>query len=73
MKVGFFLTGALQATYEDLLHQVRLGEEAGFDAVWLRDRHFHQDFARHPFPSPLGRGGRGEGCNSIFSCNAPGR
>ncbi len=53
MKIGFFLTGALQATYEDLLHQVRLGEEAGFDAVWLRDRHFHQDFARHPFPSPF--------------------
>lgn len=53
MKVGFFLTGAAQATYTDLLEQVRLGDEAGFDAVWLRDRHFHQDFARHPFSSPF--------------------
>ncbi|MFN3477014.1 MAG: LLM class flavin-dependent oxidoreductase [Candidatus Methylomirabilales bacterium] len=53
MNVGFFLTGAAQATYNALLEQVHLGEEAGFDAVWLRDRHFHQDFVRHPFSSPF--------------------
>ncbi|MBI3988351.1 MAG: LLM class flavin-dependent oxidoreductase [candidate division NC10 bacterium] len=54
MKFGFYATGSGSASYEDLLSQVEYAEEAGFDTVWLRERHFHPDHqGRNFFSSPL--------------------
>jgi alkanesulfonate monooxygenase SsuD/methylene tetrahydromethanopterin reductase-like flavin-dependent oxidoreductase (luciferase family) len=54
MKIGLYATGAASASYQSLLDQVQYGEEAGFDSVWLRERHFHtDDQGRNFFSSPF--------------------
>ncbi|MGH7177130.1 MAG: LLM class flavin-dependent oxidoreductase [Tepidisphaeraceae bacterium] len=54
MKIGLYATGAASASYGDLLDQILYAEDAGFDSVWLRERHFHtDDQGRNFFSSPL--------------------
>ncbi|HMB96651.1 MAG TPA: LLM class flavin-dependent oxidoreductase [Tepidisphaeraceae bacterium] len=54
MKIGLYATGAASASYQSLLDQVQYAEEAGFDSVWLRERHFHtDDQGRNFFASPF--------------------
>jgi alkanesulfonate monooxygenase SsuD/methylene tetrahydromethanopterin reductase-like flavin-dependent oxidoreductase (luciferase family) len=54
VKIGLYATGAASASYHSLLDQVSYAEEAGFDSVWLRERHFHtDDQGRNFFSSPL--------------------
>ena len=54
MKIGLYATGAASASYQSLLDQVQYAEEAGFDSVWLRERHFHtDDQGRNFFSSPF--------------------
>ena len=54
MKIGLYATGAASASYHNLLDQVQYAEEAGFDSVWLRERHFHtDDQGRNFFASPF--------------------
>lgn len=54
MKIGMYATGAASASYSSLLDQVQYAEDAGFDSVWLRERHFHtDDQGRNFFSSPL--------------------
>ena len=54
MKIGFYATGAASASYHSLLEQVEYADGAGFDSVWLRERHFHtDDQGRNFFASPL--------------------
>jgi alkanesulfonate monooxygenase SsuD/methylene tetrahydromethanopterin reductase-like flavin-dependent oxidoreductase (luciferase family) len=43
MKIGFYATGSATSSYRDLLEQIQYADEVGFDAVWLRERHFHPD------------------------------
>ena len=43
LRVGFYVTGSGTCDYGDLLRQVERADEAGFDSVWLRERHFHRD------------------------------
>lgn len=37
-------------TYRELIDQVDLAEELGFNAVWLAELHFHRDFSIMPAP-----------------------
>lgn len=54
MKVGLYLTGAADSTHSDLLSQAELAEEAGFESIWFRERHFHPDHeGRNFFASPF--------------------
>jgi len=54
MQIGFYATGAASASYQNLLDQVQYADEAGFDSVWLRERHFHtDDQGRNFFSSPF--------------------
>ncbi|HEY7086910.1 MAG TPA: LLM class flavin-dependent oxidoreductase, partial [Tepidisphaeraceae bacterium] len=54
MQIGLYATGAASASYKSLLDQVQYADEAGFDSVWLRERHFHtDDQGRNFFSSPL--------------------
>jgi alkanesulfonate monooxygenase SsuD/methylene tetrahydromethanopterin reductase-like flavin-dependent oxidoreductase (luciferase family) len=54
MKIGLYATGAAAAGYRELLDQVQYADEAGFDSVWLRERHFHtDDQGRNFFASPF--------------------
>ena len=54
MKIGLYATGAASAGYRELLDQVQYADEAGFDSVWLRERHFHtDDQGRNFFASPF--------------------
>ena len=54
MKIGLYATGAAAASYAALLDQVQYADEAGFDSVWLRERHFHtDDQGRNFFASPF--------------------
>src|SRR5579883_2099153 len=54
MKIGFYATGSATSGHADLLDQIQLAEEAGFDSVWLRERHFHLDHqGRNFFTSPF--------------------
>jgi alkanesulfonate monooxygenase SsuD/methylene tetrahydromethanopterin reductase-like flavin-dependent oxidoreductase (luciferase family) len=54
MKIGLYATGAASASYHSLLDQVQRAEDAGFDSVWLRERHFHtDDQGRNFFASPF--------------------
>jgi alkanesulfonate monooxygenase SsuD/methylene tetrahydromethanopterin reductase-like flavin-dependent oxidoreductase (luciferase family) len=54
LKVGFYLTGSASSTHADLVEQVDYAEAAGFDSVWLRERHFHPDHqGRNFFTSPF--------------------
>ncbi len=54
MRLGFYITGSATATYDDLIAQVVELDDAGFHAVWLRERHFHRDHGgRNFFSSPL--------------------
>ncbi len=54
MKIGFYATGSATSDHADLIDQVRYADEAGFDSVWLRERHFHPDHeGRNFFSSPF--------------------
>ncbi len=54
MKVGFYVTGSLNSSHDDLTKQVLYSEEVGFDSIWLRERHFHPDHeGRNFFSSPF--------------------
>ena len=54
MRLGFYVTGSATSTYADLVAQVVELDEAGWDSVWLRERHFHRDYGgRNFFSSPL--------------------
>jgi alkanesulfonate monooxygenase SsuD/methylene tetrahydromethanopterin reductase-like flavin-dependent oxidoreductase (luciferase family) len=37
-------------TYRELIEQVELAEQVGFDAIWLAELHFHRDFSILPAP-----------------------
>jgi alkanesulfonate monooxygenase SsuD/methylene tetrahydromethanopterin reductase-like flavin-dependent oxidoreductase (luciferase family) len=51
MKFSLFLMGTSTGSYQDIVEQVRQGECAGFDGVWLAERHFAN--ADLLFPSPI--------------------
>jgi len=54
MKIGFYVTGSTTSNHRDLLDQIKFADEAGFDSVWLRERHFHYDHeGRNFFSSPF--------------------
>jgi len=54
LKIGFYVTGALNSSHDDLTKQILYAEEAGFDSIWLRERHFHPDHeGRNFFSSPF--------------------
>jgi alkanesulfonate monooxygenase SsuD/methylene tetrahydromethanopterin reductase-like flavin-dependent oxidoreductase (luciferase family) len=54
VKIGFYATGSASSGYSELLEQIEYAEEAGFDSVWLRERHFHADHqGRNFFTSPF--------------------
>ena len=54
MRLGFYVTGSATSSYADLLAQVSELDDAGWDSVWLRERHFHRDYGgRNFFSSPL--------------------
>ena len=54
MRVGFYVTGSGSGDYADVLDQVQRADEAGFDSVWLRERHFHRDHGgRNFFSAPM--------------------
>jgi len=54
MKIGLYATGAASTNYQSLLDQVQYADEAGFDSIWLRERHFHtDDQGRNFFSSPF--------------------
>ena len=54
MKIGLYGTGAASTNYQSLLDQVQYADEAGFDSIWLRERHFHtDDQGRNFFSSPF--------------------
>ena len=54
MRVGFYVTGSASGDYADVLDQIERADEAGFDSVWLRERHFHRDHeGRNFFSSPM--------------------
>ena len=54
MRVGFYVTGSGTCGYRELLDQVERADVAGFDSVWLRERHFHTDHqGRNFFSSPM--------------------
>lgn len=54
MRTGFYVTGSADCEYRDLLDQIERADEAGFDSVWLRERHFHRDHqGRNFFSSPM--------------------
>ena len=54
LKVGFYVTGSATCGYRELLDQVERADVAGFDSVWLRERHFHTDHqGRNFFSSPM--------------------
>ena len=54
MRLGFYVTGSATSSYSDLVAQVVELDEAGWDSVWLRERHFHRDHGgRNFFSSPL--------------------
>lgn len=54
MKIGFYATGSATSGHMDLMYQARYADEAGFDSVWLRERHFHPDHeGRNFFSSPF--------------------
>jgi alkanesulfonate monooxygenase SsuD/methylene tetrahydromethanopterin reductase-like flavin-dependent oxidoreductase (luciferase family) len=54
VRLGFYLTGSATSSYADLIAQVVELDEAGWDSVWLRERHFHRDYGgRNFFSSPL--------------------
>jgi len=54
MKIGFYVTGSGTASHGHLLDQIQFADEAGFDSVWLRERHFHADHqGRNFFSSPF--------------------
>jgi len=40
MRFGLFIMGTESGTYQDILEQVQVAEELGFDGVWLGERHF---------------------------------
>ncbi len=40
MRFGWFVMGTESGTYQDILEQVQLAEELGFEGVWLGERHF---------------------------------
>ena len=40
MRFGWFVMGTESGTYQDILEQVQIAEELGFDGVWLGERHF---------------------------------
>lgn len=54
MKIGFYVTGSATSSHQHLLDQIKFADEAGFDSVWLRERHFHPDHqGRNFFSSPF--------------------
>jgi alkanesulfonate monooxygenase SsuD/methylene tetrahydromethanopterin reductase-like flavin-dependent oxidoreductase (luciferase family) len=54
MKIGFYVTGSATSGYRDILDQIQFADEAGFDSVWLRERHFHPDHqGRNFFSAPF--------------------
>jgi alkanesulfonate monooxygenase SsuD/methylene tetrahydromethanopterin reductase-like flavin-dependent oxidoreductase (luciferase family) len=54
VKIGLYATGSATSGYRDLLDQIEFAEDAGFDSVWLRERHFHPDHeGRNFFTSPF--------------------
>jgi len=54
VKIAFYATGSGTASHTDLLEQIQYAEASAFDAVWLRERHFHPDHqGRNYFASPL--------------------
>lgn len=51
MRFGLFIMGTESGTYQDILEQVQIAEEFGFEGVWLGERHFeHSDLL---YPSPF--------------------
>lgn len=54
MQIGFYVTGSGTGSYRDLMDQIEYADRAGFDSVWLRERHFHPDHqGRNFFSSPF--------------------
>jgi len=54
LHVGFYVTGSGTCDHRDLLRQVERADEAGFESVWLRERHFHRDHqGRNFFSAPM--------------------
>lgn len=54
LKIGFYLTGSATSIHMDLMDQTKYADEAGYDSVWLRERHFHPDHeGRNFFSSPF--------------------
>jgi alkanesulfonate monooxygenase SsuD/methylene tetrahydromethanopterin reductase-like flavin-dependent oxidoreductase (luciferase family) len=54
VRIGFYVTGSATGGYRELLDQVEYAEAAGFESVWLRERHFHRDHqGRNFFSSPM--------------------
>lgn len=54
LKIGFYATGSATSDHMDLMDQVVYADEAGYDSVWLRERHFHGDHeGRNFFSSPF--------------------
>jgi alkanesulfonate monooxygenase SsuD/methylene tetrahydromethanopterin reductase-like flavin-dependent oxidoreductase (luciferase family) len=54
LRVGFYVTGSGTCGYRELLQQVERADGAGFDSVWLRERHFHRDHqGRNFFSAPM--------------------
>jgi alkanesulfonate monooxygenase SsuD/methylene tetrahydromethanopterin reductase-like flavin-dependent oxidoreductase (luciferase family) len=54
VRVGFYVTGSANGGYRELLEQVDYADRAGFDSVWLRERHFHRDHeGRNFFSAPM--------------------
>jgi len=54
VRLGFYVTGSATGEYRELLDQVEYADSAGFESVWLRERHFHRDHhARNFFSSPM--------------------
>lgn len=51
MRFGLFIMGTQAGTYQDILEQVQIAEELGFDGVWLGERHF--EYSELLYPSPF--------------------
>jgi alkanesulfonate monooxygenase SsuD/methylene tetrahydromethanopterin reductase-like flavin-dependent oxidoreductase (luciferase family) len=54
MRFGFFIMGTRSGTYQDILEQVQMAEELGFNGVWLGERHFEYSDLLYPSPFHVG-------------------
>jgi alkanesulfonate monooxygenase SsuD/methylene tetrahydromethanopterin reductase-like flavin-dependent oxidoreductase (luciferase family) len=54
LKIGIYATGSATSSHQNLIDQMQYADEAGFDSIWLRERHFHPDHqGRNFFSSPF--------------------